>query len=47
MDGNFTAEHQKMRNPANDVRLTDGMGFMVSESDYQKHLQSSVETKQA
>ena len=30
MDGNFQAEHMKMRNPENDVPLSEGSGFMVS-----------------
>ena len=30
MDGNFQAEHMKMRNPENDVPLSEGTGFMVS-----------------
>jgi hypothetical protein len=30
MDGNFQAEHMKMRNPENDIPLTEGAGFMVS-----------------
>ena len=29
MDGNFQAEHMKMRNPENDVPLSEGTGFMV------------------
>ncbi|KAF8264124.1 hypothetical protein EI94DRAFT_1772762 [Lactarius quietus] len=28
MDGNFQAEHMKMRNPENDVPLSEGAGFM-------------------
>ncbi|KAF8266490.1 hypothetical protein EI94DRAFT_1701677 [Lactarius quietus] len=30
MDGNFQAEHKRMRNPENDVPLSDGTGFMRS-----------------
>ena len=30
MDGNFQAEHMKMRNPENDIPLSEGTGFMVS-----------------
>ncbi|KAH9011246.1 hypothetical protein EDB84DRAFT_1445273, partial [Lactarius hengduanensis] len=30
MDGNFQAEHMKMRNPENDIPLSEGTGFMRS-----------------
>jgi hypothetical protein len=43
MDGNFKAEHMKMRNPENDIPLSDGTGFMVSQIPYENHLKSVVE----
>ena len=43
MDGNFQAEHMKMRNPENDVPLSEGTGFMVSRFPYELHLKSAVE----
>jgi len=46
MDGNFQAEHMKMRNPENDVQLSDGAGFMVSNKPYELHLKSAVERRQ-
>ena len=46
MDGNFQAEHMKMRNPENDVPLSDGAGFMVSKKPYKLHLKSAVERQQ-
>ena len=46
MDGNFKAEHMKMRNPDNDVSLSDGTGFMVSRLPYEAHLKSAVERRQ-
>ena len=46
MDGNFQAEHMKMRNPENDVPLSDGTGFMVSPAAYELHLKSAVERRQ-
>ena len=46
MDGNFQAEHMRMRNPENDVTLSDGAGFMVSKSPYESHLKSAVERRQ-
>jgi hypothetical protein len=46
MDGNFQAEHMKMRNPENDVPLSNGTGFMVSPKPYELHLKSAVERRQ-
>jgi len=43
MDGNFQAKHMRMRNPENDVPLSDGAGFMVSKKPYESHLKSAVE----
>ena len=43
MDGNFQAEHMRMKNPENDVSLSDGTGFMVSKKPYKSHLESAVE----
>ena len=41
VDGNFHAEHMKMRRGDEDVALADGTGFMVGEAAYQAHLKSS------
>ena len=46
MDGNFQAEHMRMRNPENDVPLSDGSGFMVSKEPYELHLKSAVERRE-
>jgi len=46
MDGNFQAEHMRMKNPENDVPLSDGTGFMVSKKPYELHLKSAVERQQ-
>jgi hypothetical protein len=46
MDGNFQAEHMKMRNPENDIPLTEGTGFMVSRTPYELHLKSADERRQ-
>jgi hypothetical protein len=46
MDGNFQAEHMKMRSPENDVPLSDGTGFMVSPVPYKSHLKLAVEKRQ-
>ncbi|KAH9017901.1 hypothetical protein EDB85DRAFT_1874184, partial [Lactarius pseudohatsudake] len=42
MDGNFQAEHMKMRNPDNDIPLSERTGFMVSQKPYKLHLKSAV-----
>lgn len=44
MDGNFAAEHQKMRNPDADVRLSDGQGFFVSSQAYKDYLEATQDT---
>ena len=46
MDGNFQAEHMRMRNSENDVLLSDGTGFMVSKKLYESHLKLAVERQQ-
>ena len=46
MDGNFQVEHMRMRNPENDVPLSDGTGFMVRKKPYEAHLKSAAEKQQ-
>ena len=46
IDGNFHADHVKMRRPEDDVGLTNGEGYMVEDSRYQKHLAISKKSKQ-
>ena len=46
MDGNFQAKHMRMRNPENDVPLSDGAGFMVSKKPYKSHLKLAVKRQQ-
>jgi hypothetical protein len=46
IDGNFHADHVKMRRPEDDVGLTNGEGYMVEDSRYKKHLAVSKEPKQ-
>ena len=46
MDGNFQAEHMRMRDPQNDVPLSYGSGFMVRKEPYESHLKSAVERRQ-
>ena len=38
VDGNFTAQHMKMRRPEDDVPLSDGLGYMVGNEPYKKHI---------
>ena len=38
MDGNFKAEHMHCRAPEDDVRLMDGLGFMVTQPKYKDFL---------
>lgn len=41
MDGNFAAEHQRMRNREDDVRLSDGQAFFVTADEYATHLKTA------
>jgi hypothetical protein len=47
VDGNFTAQHMNMREPEQDIFLSDGSGYMVTDSEYQAHLASATESKEA
>ena len=42
MDGNFKAEHMRPKNPANEVWLMDGMGFMVTMPAYKDYLAGTL-----
>ncbi|KAI0347143.1 hypothetical protein BDW22DRAFT_1322010, partial [Trametopsis cervina] len=46
MDGNFAAEHQRMKNPEDDVWLADGDGFFVGRGRFQEHCRTAVERVQ-
>ncbi|THH11000.1 hypothetical protein EW146_g8190 [Bondarzewia mesenterica] len=46
-DGNFSAEHMKMRNPWDDVVLTNDTGYMVTDGNYKEHLEEAKELKDA
>jgi len=45
-DGNFTADHMKMRCPEEDVNLTHGYGYVVEEGRYKQHLSDAQEFKE-
>jgi len=38
VDGNFHADHIKMRRPDLDIMLTNGQGFMVEDERYKEYL---------
>ena len=38
IDGNFTADHLKMKRPENDICLTPGGRYMVEPTRYEAHL---------
>lgn len=46
MDGNFSAEHMKMRQPRNDVPLSHGAGYMVAPGPYKTHLAVAQEDRE-
>ncbi|GBE79978.1 hypothetical protein SCP_0211800 [Sparassis crispa] len=46
IDGNFSAEHMKMKHPEEDVALSDGQAFMVGQEDYKAHLAVAMESHQ-
>ena len=46
IDGNFSAEHLKMRQPEQDVSLSPGGRYMVEPKRYELHLNTGKEIKQ-
>ena len=40
-DGNFKQEHLKMKNPSDDVPLSDGHGYMVTKHDFELYLKNT------
>jgi len=45
VDGNFHADHIKMRRPDLDVMLTNGRGYMVEEERYKEYLNVAKEPR--
>lgn len=45
VDGNFHADHIKMRRPDLDVMLTNGQGYMVEEDRYKEYLSVAKEPR--
>ena len=46
IDGNFSAEHLKMRRPEGDIALSPGGRYMVEPKRYELHLKTGKEIKQ-
>ena len=46
IDGNFTADHLKMRHPENDVALSPGGQYMVEPTQYKAHLESAIDHRE-
>jgi hypothetical protein len=46
VDGNFSLEHMKMKQPSQDVFLNDGCGYVVESVPYKQHPQDSTESTQ-
>jgi hypothetical protein len=46
IDGNFSAEHLKMKQPEWDIGLSPGGRYMVEPERYQLHLTTGKEFKQ-
>jgi hypothetical protein len=45
VDGNFHADHIKMRRPDLDIMLTNGQGFMVEDKRYKEYLSIAKEPR--
>ena len=46
IDGNFSAEHLKMKQPEEDIALSPGGRYMVEPKQYELHLNTGKEVKQ-
>ena len=45
VDGNFHADHIKMRKPELEIQLTNGRGYMVEEKQYKDYLNMANEPR--
>jgi len=45
VDGNFQADHIKSRRPDLDIRLSNGLGYMVEEDRYKEYLSVAKEPR--
>ena len=46
VDGNFSAEHMKMKNAKDDVWLSNGEAYIVEAAKYKMHLEDSINGKE-
>ena len=46
VDGNFTAQHMKMKRLLDDVALADRLDYMVREMQYHNHMSSAPDNKE-
>jgi hypothetical protein len=46
VDGNFTAQHMKMRKPEDDIPLSDGLAYMVANEPYQNHIKQAANNEE-
>ncbi|KAN0078144.1 hypothetical protein V8E55_010201 [Tylopilus felleus] len=46
VDGNFTAQHMKMRRPEDDVALSNGLAYMVANRPYQDHVMNAADNEE-
>jgi hypothetical protein len=46
IDGNFSAEHLKMKRPEEDIALSPGGRYLVEPKRYESHLNTGKEIKQ-
>lgn len=46
VDGNFSADHLKQKNPLDDVSLTSGEGMMTNPTRYKRYLAQPISTPQ-
>ena len=46
VDGNFTAQHMKMKRLLDNVALADGLAYMVGETQYCNHVSSAPDNKE-
>lgn len=46
VDGNFSADHLKQKNPLDDVPLTSGEGMMTNQTRYKSYLAHPIATPQ-
>jgi hypothetical protein len=47
VDGNFTAQHMKMRKPEDDIALSDDLAYMVANQPYHDHVSKAADNEEA